>query len=75
MAWGWTGVWKLGGKQRGKMGIQLKGKKACPQSKRGGGWEGQRHEHGGERGSWAPFPGPCVPWGSFPSGSLLAGLG
>ena len=21
----------------------------------------------GRVGSWAPFPGPCVPWGSFPS--------
>lgn len=80
MAQGWTlGVRRLG-KQREKMGIQLKeGKEggATPlEQEWRGGWEGQRLEHGG-RGGWAPsLSSPCVPWGTRPlRGPYLAGLG
>lgn len=64
-----TGCGKLGGKQRGKMGIQLKGKKGVmpPEQERRGDGKARGMSMAGRGGSWAPFPGPCVPWGSFPS--------
>lgn len=69
MAWGWTRVWEVGGEQREKMGIQLKGKRGAmpPEQERRGDGKARGMSMAGRGGSWAPFPGPCVPWGSFPS--------
>ena len=63
------GVWEVGGEQRGKMGIQLKGKKEAmpPEQERRGGGKARGLSMAGRGGSWAPFPSPCVPWGPFPS--------
>lgn len=81
MARGWTlGVGRLG-EQREKMGIKLRegkeggGPMPLEQERRGG-WEYQRHEHGGDRGELGSLSQPLCALGTLPLwGPHLAGLG
>lgn len=79
MARGWTPGAGCLGKQREKMGSKWReGKEggAMPlEQERRGGWEGQRHEHGGDRGELGSLSQPMCALGTLPLwGPHLAGL-
>lgn len=77
MAWGWTRVWEVGGEQREKMGIQLKGKKGAmpPEEERRGDGKARGMSMAGRGGAGPPFLARVCPGAPSPPGSLLPGLG
>lgn len=62
------GVWEVGGEAEREDGDPTEGKEGgdAPRAREEGGWEGQRHEHGGERGELGPLSWPVCALGLLP---------